>query len=282
MQRKQMLATWPRRAFVALVMAVALPLSGESSALPQTAIPTALPVAQQNPYWAGKDFWNRRHRQKLREISHGPKEYDFVFIGDSITHNWEGWNDPIDVRKVSAAYEAGKLKFPNGPGRAVYEDMKREFRLLNLGVGGDSTQHVLWWLANGELDGYRTRGVMLMIGTNNGESAAEVATGIRAILDKIAEKQPGARTILLPIFPCMRDAADDRRKRNDAVNEIIRGFADGKSVVWCDFNARFLTAEGVLTREMMPDLLHPMEKGYRIWREAVEPLVRGIAFGRKD
>lgn len=34
---------------------------------------------------------------------------------------------------------------------------------------------------------------------------------------------------------------------------------------------KFLTPDGTLTREMMLDLLHPLEPGYRIWREAIEP-----------
>lgn len=243
-----------------------------------TSVPTALPKDEQNPYWAGPDFWNRRHADKLKEIAAGPKDYDFVFVGDSITHNWEGWSDPVDVAKVTKAYEDGELKFPNGPGRKVYGEMKRDFRLLNLGVGGDATQHALWRLANGELDGYRTKGVMLMIGTNNNETPLEIAAGVRAILDAIAAKQPEARTILLPVFPCMRGRTDGWRKRNEAVNAIIRGFADGEKVVWCDFNASFLTSDGVLTEEMMPDLLHPLEKGYRIWREAVESTMREISF----
>ena len=169
----------------------------ESAALPS---PVSARV-QDTRYWAGKGYWDRRHAAKLAEIAAGPKEYDFVFLGDSITHNWEGWSDPIDVSKVTKAYERGELHFPNGPGRTVYEEMKREFRLLNLGVGGDSTEHVLWRLDNGEMDGYVTRGVMLMIGTNNSGKPESVAAGVKAILAKIAEKQPQAKVLLLPIFP---------------------------------------------------------------------------------
>ena len=244
----------------------------ESAALPS---PVSAKV-QDTRYWAGKGYWDRRHAAKLAEIAAGPKEYDFVFLGDSITHNWEGWSDPIDVSKVTKAYERGELHFPNGPGRAVYEEMKKEFRLLNLGVGGDSTQHVLWRLDNGEMDGYRTRGVMLMIGTNNSGKPEEVASGVKAILAKIAEKQPQAKVLLLPIFPSGAKAGVGRRARNDAVNAIIKGYADGDKVIWCDFNAKMLEPDGTLTRDMMPDLLHPLEKGYRIWRAAVEPHMRAI------
>lgn len=238
---------------------------------PGTAVATRLPDEQQEPFWAGKGFWNRRHAAKLAEIAAGPKEYDCVFVGDSITHNWEGWSDPIDVVKVTRQHEIGKLKFPNGPGSRVWNEMKGKHRLLNLGVGGDSTQHVLWRLENGEMDGYRARCVMLMIGANNYQPADDVAAGIKACVDKIAEKQPQAKILLSPIFPSRREPSDTRRLFENRVNAIIRRFADGKKVVWVDFNAQFLEPDGTLTPEMMPDFLHPLERGYRIWQNAVEP-----------
>ena len=241
--------------------------------------PSPLPDGESDPYWAGADFWRRRHAAKLAEIAEGPKEYDFVFVGDSITHNWEGWSDPLDIAKVERAHASGELKVPNGPGRRVWNDMKRRFRLLNLGVGGDATQNVLWRLKNGELDGYSTRGVVLMIGTNNEDPPEETALGVKAILDEIAMRQPLARTILLPIFPCMERPDDLWRLRNDRVNGMIRAYADGERVVWCDFNMRFLGPDGRLSPETMPDFLHPLESGYRIWRSEIEPLMERIAIG---
>ena len=75
------------------------------------------------------------------------------------------------------------------------------FRRTDVRCGGDTTQNVLLRLAHGEMDGYRTRGVALMIGTNNGESAEEIAEGIKAVVHKILEKQPEAKVVLMPIFP---------------------------------------------------------------------------------
>ena len=248
----------------------------EKCARPATAIAQAVPVERQSPYWAGPEFWNRRHAAKLAEIAAGPKEYDFVFLGDSITHNWEGWSDPKDVEVVTKAYEKGRLKFPNGPGRKVWEEMKKEFRLLNLGCGGDKTQNVLWRIENGELDGYRTKGVALMIGTNNGESPKEVAEGIKAVVRRILEKQPDASVVLMPIFPSGGSRDNKRRQRNDRVNEIIRPMADGKRVIWLDFNKDFLEPDGSLSKAMMPDYLHPVEHGYRLWRAAIEPVMRQV------
>ena len=119
---------------------------------------------------------------------------------------------------------------------------------------------------------------MLMIGTNNGgESPHDTATGVKAILDVIARKQPQAKTILLPIFPCGATAGHPWRIAKEKINVLIKGFADGDKVVWCDFNARFLNPDGTFPKGMMmDDNLHPLEPGYAIWAEAVAPLFKEI------
>ena len=52
--------------------------------------------------------------------------------------------------------------------------------------------------------------------------------------------------------------------------------ADGETVRWLDFNQKFFNAEGQLTREVMNDLLHPNEKGYQIWLDAILPTFKEI------
>ena len=206
-----------------------------------------VPPKHQNTWWAGPGYWDRRHAAKLKEIAAGPKEYDFVFLGDSITHGWEGWSDKADLEAVDKAYGQGMLKFRNGPGRKVWDEMKKEFRLLNLGCGGDKTQNVLWRLDHGEMDGYKTRGVALMIGTNNGESAEEIAEGIKAVVRKILEKQPGAKVVLMPIFPAEHSPSAPRRIRNARASELAKSVADGERVIWLDFNNVFLEKDGTLS-----------------------------------
>lgn len=234
---------------------------------------------RQHTWWAGPGYWDRRHAAKLREIASGPKEYDFVFLGDSITHSWEGWSDPADLEAVDKAYGQGMLKFRNGPGRKVWNEMKKEFRLLNLGCAGDTTQNVLWRIDHGELEGYRTRGVALMIGTNNSEPAEEIAEGIKAVVRRILEKQPEAKVVLMPIFPAEHSPFAPRRVRNAKASELAKSVADGERVIWLDFNSAFLEKDGTLSPEMMPDYLHPLEHGYRLWRVAIEPVMRKVIAG---
>ncbi len=54
------------------------------------------------------------------------------------------------------------------------------------------------------------------------------------------------------------------------MNALIEKFADGKKVVFLDIGEKFLEDDGTLTKEIMPDHLHPSKKGYEIWADAIE------------
>ena len=204
--------------------------------------------------WNGDpNCWQmKRHAEKMKEVANGGAK--IVFIGDSITHFWEG-NGKAQWKKY----------FADGAHRA-----------LNLGTSADRTEHVLWRLTEGgELDGYEAKCILLMIGTNNSghfpfaeEPPIDTIMGVKRILEVIAEKQPNARTILTAIFPRGADANDPFRRRNDVVNKELATFADGRRVIWCDFSDKFLDAQGRLSRELFPDLLHPNARGYEIWASA--------------
>ncbi len=56
----------------------------------------------------------------------------------------------------------------------------------------------------------------------------------------------------------------------------MKGFADGKQVFFLDIGAKFLEPDGTLSKAIMPDLLHPNEKGYQIWSDAIEAEVLAL------
>ncbi len=183
---------------------------------------------------------------------------DVVFLGDSITHGWEG------------------------NGREVFKKLNDDYKILNLGHSGDRTQHLVWRYLNGELDGYSTKLFMLMIGTNNAyDSAEDVAAGIKRIIEITQKLHPESKMLLLPIFPRGDNAKNGHRIKNEKTNEIIKGYADGEKVFWCDFNDKFLEPgpDKVLPRSIMPDLLHPNHDGYLIWEAAVRPYFEKICRG---
>jgi len=141
-------------------------------------------------------------------------------------------------------------------------------------------------LDTGELDGYQPKLLVLMIGTNNTghrpllqETPEDTAAGIKAILEKIARKSPTTKVLLLAIFPRGANPTDSARVRNDKVNALIKAYADGQRVVFMDFSKEMLEPDGTLTKEMMPDFLHPREKGYGIWAKSVLPVIKD-AVGR--
>lgn len=214
--------------------------------------------AMLNESWA-LDWWKPRHEQKLEEkrklIAAGTPP-QVVFIGDSITQGWEK------------------------DGRAVWERHFAKLNGLALGFGGDRTENVLWRLQHGEIDGIAPKAVVLMIGTNNtghrGENPETTAAGIKRLIDEIRQRLPSTQVLLLAVFPRGEKPDDGLRRLNDQVNQRIKGFADGKAVHFLDINAALLNPNGTLSKDVMPDLLHPNERGYEIWQRAMAPTLQRL------
>ncbi len=204
---------------------------------------TTTPVPKQG------EWWMKRHESMNARVKQG--NVDLVLIGDSITHGWEG-----SGKQVWAKYY--------GPRNAV-----------NLGIGGDQTQHVLWRLQNGNLAGIAPKLAVLMIGTNNAgaNTPEQIADGIKAIVATIRAKSPKTKVLILAIFPRGADKQDARRLVNQKANQIVAKLADNKTLFYLDIGKRFENPDGTLPREIMPDLLHLSEKGYTIWAESTEPMV---------
>jgi lysophospholipase L1-like esterase len=192
--------------------------------------------------------WMKRHESFLERAAGG--DVDLLFLGDSITQGWGG-------------------------AKGVWERYYGPRKAANFGIGGDRTQHVLWRVENGELDGIKPKVVVLMIGTNNArdDSADQIAEGIEAIVKDLREKLPRARILLLGVFPRgEKPDANPAREKLAAVNERIKKLDDGgKTVKYLDIGGRFLDEDGTISREIMPDFLHLSGKGYRIWADAMEP-----------
>jgi len=218
--------------------------------LPGTAL-SAVQAEPRTPESAVTPVEKSRHTDFMRQIKAGHGDFDFVLIGDSITDGWP--------KKGADSY----ARFA-------------PWKPLDLGVSGETTEEVLWRLLNGELDNIHPKVVMIMIGTNNighyGDEKPEwVATGIKKIIETVRAKQPQAKILLLAIFPRAAIPKDSLRQRNDQVNALLPALADGKNIFFMDIGPKFVDPQGNLSKEIMPDLLHPNDQGYRIWIEAVRP-----------
>jgi len=183
---------------------------------------------------------------------------DLLFMGDSIT---DFWRNP------------GRPGVDNPPfaGKAVFDKYFGAMRAANFGIAGDTTQGVLYRMRDGEAQGFSPQAIMLMIGTNNGGScsSAEIAEGVGAIVLEIRKDFPDAKVLLLGIFP-RSEPGDKLRQTVLAVNPIIARLHDGKHVFYLDIGTKFLAADGTIPTDIMSDGLHPTEKGYGIWAEAVK------------
>jgi len=178
-------------------------------------------------------------------------DFDILFDGDSITDGWQ---------------TTGAENF-----KKYFGDLK----VANFGVGGDTTQGVLWGLQNGEGQGHKPKAIMLMIGTNNtgGNTGEEIAEGVGAIVLQMRKDFPDAKIMLLAIFPRGAGPNDANRKKNEVANTIIAKLHDGKHVFFTDINPKFLKADGSLIG-FGNDNLHPNGEGYDIWAQAVLPTLK--------
>jgi len=212
--------------------------------------------------------WEKRHETFVGIAKRG--NIDLLFLGDSITDAW-----------------GGEGHGTNG-GHKIFTSKFVPMKAANFGIGGDRTQHVIWRLQNGELDGIKPKVVQLMIGTNNSNgtdnTAEEIADGVKGIIDEIKKKSPSTKVLLLAVFPRNTGKDDAAKKiqkdKIDKVNSIISKLDDGgKSVKFLDIGSKFKDASGALPKEIMPDQLHLSEKGYEIWANAVEGVITSMLKG---
>lgn len=206
--------------------------------------------------------FRQKHQANLEVAKKG--EAELLFMGDSITDFWRNTDGPF-------------------AGKPVFDKYFGQWKVANFGIAGDTTQGVLYRLQNGEGQGFKPKAVMLMIGTNNtgGNSAAEIAEGIGAVVLELKKDFPEAKILLLAIFPRARPEDAVRTKIRE-INEKISKLHDGERVHYLDIGDKFLDEQKRIPNDVMSDLLHPGAKGYEIWAEAVkEPLAKMMGAGEE-
>lgn len=151
--------------------------------------------------------------------------------------------------------------------------------VLNLGIGGDSTQGLLWRISRLRLTPLRPKLVILLIGTNNiwpGRPPEEVALAVSEVVREIHGWIPQSRILLLGILPRGSGATDPFRQVQQKVNPLIAGCSDGVSVFYANPGTLLLDGNGVLPDSIVPDHLHPNWIGYGILSAALEPQIRRL------
>lgn len=206
----------------------------------------------------------KAHEELLAKRSAG--KIDVYFVGDSITRRWGTGDEQY---------------------RSLYDNWKQNFfgwNAADFGWGADHTQHMLWRLQNGELDGVHPKIVVVMAGTNNigrasplGDAparAAEVVRGVSALVGEIRKRAPEATVILTGITP----RADNHRVNViiDAANAGIAKLADGKTIRYININRELTDEAGDLKPGMAQDGLHLTPPAYQIWADHLKPIFTEI------
>ena len=232
------------RPAILAIVALSFGLSGIDHS-PPPANPAVAPVPR-----AGA--WLEQHEAYVATAGRG--NVDLLFVGDSITALW----DKTAPATWSRYY---------APRRAA-----------NFGIGGDHTQHILWRLDHGELEGITPRVVVLMVGTNNipHDTEDQVVEGVAAIVNRVRLKRPESKILLLGVFPRGIDrnpsqATTSPDPRVARLNARIARLEDGQAIKYLDIGPAFLDPSGRLVQVIQPDFLHLSRKAYQIWADAMEP-----------
>jgi lysophospholipase L1-like esterase len=222
--------------------------------------PTLWPVVPSAGSWGGTS-WLDTHSRLVEYVKANAGPVDVLLVGDSITQQW---GSPLDQGRFN---EAWKKHFGG-------------YKTINIGIGGDKAQNVLWRLDHGGVEGLQPRVVIVMIGNNNMFFAPETgveaaAKGAQLVVANVREKFPLAEVVAAKILPCHApgNLFYENIKRTNAALDALSLAADPKVHV-LDLWRDFLNADGTLNQKLFqPDNIHLSPEGYGLYSERLKPLL---------
>ena len=243
------------------LLASTMLLSALLAAAPRA--PTAAtPIARLDLPW-----WKVRHEAVLHRLKDRP--VDLLWIGDSITQNWE---------KTGPS--------PQQDYQPVWQHFYGSRNAVNLGFKGDTTASLLWRIRNGEVAGIAPKAAIILIGANNlGRvhwGAEDTVIGIEAIVAELRQRLPATKLLLISVLPSERSAWVD--ENTVTINaSLAQRYGKGGDVTWFDAT-RLFTKDGRTDRSLYYDpnlsppepTLHPDRRGMEKLASAIEPIVSGM------
>lgn len=198
-------------------------------------------------------FKNAKWRQRQASLVSAAQntQADVLFLGDSIT---EGW------------------RFTSSWARHF------KFSAFNAGIESDRTQHVLWRLKQGLVKQIQPKLAVILVGTNNTliNTPEEITEGIAAIATEVKTQKQDTQILILAILPSGHQPNAQRRVANERANQLIAAYAQQSGHQFLDVSHLFLDPNGVITKDIMPDFLHPSSKAYERWAQAMSPVITSI------
>ncbi len=202
------------------------------------------PIPREHPSWI------KRNQQLQNVVDTTGKEAKMIFVGDSITEGWER------------------------NGSKIWKELFAPYSAINLGIGGDRTEHVLWRLQNGQLENLSPDFAVVMIGTNNfgqqdPDSEGMVLEGVTKVVELLRESIPDTHILLCDIFP-RGVRYNVMRGSILQVNQALQNlYAKDSHVTFLPVGYLLIEEDGSISKEVMPDYLHLSEEGYRRWADAI-------------
>jgi platelet-activating factor acetylhydrolase IB subunit beta/gamma len=216
-------------------------------------LPPLWPVVPTAGHFGG-DAWLKLHEAHVKTVQANKGPVDVLLVGDSITIQWgDSW----------------AKHFPG-------------LKAVNIGIGGDKTQNVLWRLDHGGVDGLQPKTIVLMIGNNNmfftPETGIEAAAkGIEMCVKNLREKFPETPLVVAKILPAHAPGNrfyEDIKKTNAAL-DALKLESDPKVRV-LDLTSDFTNADGTIkAAPFSPDNIHLSPSGYAVYAERLRPLLGG-------
>ena len=230
-------------------------------------LPKLWPCVPTAGHWGGAS-WLETHAKLVDYVRSNPGPVDVLLVGDSITQQWGG---PLDTGVFNEAWNTHFQKY----------------KVINIGLGGDKVQNVLWRLDHGGVDGLKPRAIVMMIGNNNmfftpETGVAAAAQGVKACLANLREKFPEADVVVAKILPCHAPKVrfyEDILLTNAEIDKLNLG-ADLKVRV-LDLTKDFLNTDGSIKPALLkPDNIHLSLEGYMVYASRLKPLLDEFLGGK--
>jgi lysophospholipase L1-like esterase len=231
---------------------------------PKPPAPAATPVAVADPFWPANGVfeakgqtsgWSGFRAKNLERrtlfAQHKAQDQDgIVFVGDSITEGWATLEQDFAGLGV---------------------------KVVNRGIGGDTTPNLLYRLQADVLD-LHPRAMVVLIGTNDlGQhtGAEDIADNLRVFHQRVRAAYPAIPVAWCFVMP--RKGDDTYPDRIKALNTLIAAIAaQDRGVTLCDTFSPLALPDGSSNPEdFVPDRLHLNPAGYAVWRSVLYPIVAG-------
>lgn len=177
-----------------------------------------------------------------------------VFMGNSITEGWINQN------------------------KSFFADNK----IINRGISGQTTPQMLLRFRQDVID-LKPAAVFILAGINDiaGNTGPSTLKMIEDNLQSMVELSEAAQIepILCTLIPSTRIPWKDNMDVTGtviALNEWIKGYAQGKGLEVIDYYAAFADDKGGMPKKYSKDNVHPNLDGYHVMEQLVLPVIKDI------